>query len=271
MTSDSEGRPSEAAAPIREDELMAYVDDRLPAGRRAEVERYLERNPAEAARIADHLQQAALLRGALAPLAARPIPAALDLRHLIAARRRRRAAGLPRIAAALVLVGAGVAAGWFGHAQMQEGGTVAMLGAEAAATYALYSEANAASLRHAVADRAVLASWASAALGRPMRVPDLSGSGFRFVGGQVVPTTQGPAMAAIYENEAGDRILFQARPMQRPGASAMTPFETGAGAGFAWESSDMGYGLIARLPAEDRRAIANGIRDALAAPADTAI
>lgn len=247
--------------PISEDDLNAYIDGRLSSARQEDVRRYLGRNPDEAARIADHMRHADALRAALAPLADRPIPSELHLMRL-AASRRRRSDRLRRIAASVVLVGAGLAGGWFGHARM-ESGTVAVLGQETAATYALLSQGDAPTLTYAAADPQALVDWASTALRRPMRVPDLSGSGFRFLGGQVVPTAQGPAMAAIYENELGDRLVFQARPMRAPGGTKMTPYRSAEGGGLVWERNDMGYSLFGNAPEQVSRDVANNIRDAL--------
>jgi anti-sigma factor RsiW len=47
-------------APVTESDLLAFVDDRLPLGRRAEIADFLVRNPADAHRVAADL---AILHG----------------------------------------------------------------------------------------------------------------------------------------------------------------------------------------------------------------
>ncbi|NER62505.1 anti-sigma factor, partial [Pseudomonas sp. MAFF212428] len=56
-----------------EDELHAYVDERLEAARRREVELYLAANPEQAARIDGWRADARQLRTALAGLVEQPL------------------------------------------------------------------------------------------------------------------------------------------------------------------------------------------------------
>ncbi len=72
--------------PITEDDLHALVDEALDAARQAEVEAYLARQPAVAARVEAYRRQRTALRDALAPVAAEPVPAELNLARLIKAR-----------------------------------------------------------------------------------------------------------------------------------------------------------------------------------------
>ncbi|WP_376787173.1 MULTISPECIES: anti-sigma factor family protein, partial [Pseudomonas] len=55
-----------------EDELHAYVDERLETARRREVELYLAAHPEQAARVEGWRADARLLRTALAGLAEQP-------------------------------------------------------------------------------------------------------------------------------------------------------------------------------------------------------
>ena len=78
------------ARPVSEDELHAYVDDRLDTARRREVEHYLHTQPGLAQRMAAFRAQRAALRSAFAARAAEPIPPELNLSRLLDARLRRR-------------------------------------------------------------------------------------------------------------------------------------------------------------------------------------
>ena len=63
-----------AERPISTDELHAYVDDRLDAVRRREVEQYLDSQPEMARRVAAYRAQRDGLRMVHAAYAAEPIP-----------------------------------------------------------------------------------------------------------------------------------------------------------------------------------------------------
>jgi len=102
--------------PVQEDELHAYVDDRLEPARRAEVERHLRSNPGLQHRIDGWREQAEALRGALAFRLQEPVPSSLNLGRCLSnaspaamavVRQRWRVA-----AAMLLMLGLGAAGGW---------------------------------------------------------------------------------------------------------------------------------------------------------------
>jgi anti-sigma factor RsiW len=57
---------------INEDNLQAYVDDRLDASHSLLVEQYLEQNPGTAARIADDIEQSHALQATFANIVVKP-------------------------------------------------------------------------------------------------------------------------------------------------------------------------------------------------------
>jgi anti-sigma factor RsiW len=71
-------------------------------------------------------------------------------------------------------------------------------------------------VRHPVeveaAQEAHLVQWLSKRLGRPLVVPDLSATGYRLMGGRLLPAGSGPAAQLMYENAAGDRLTVYVRP-----------------------------------------------------------
>ena len=75
--------------PIGEDELQAFVDERLDGPRRMAVEAHLARHPERRERIAAERRQRASLRAQLQGKAAEPIPARLRIATIQAARRAR--------------------------------------------------------------------------------------------------------------------------------------------------------------------------------------
>lgn len=100
-----------------DDELHAYVDERLEPVRRAEVQAWLAANPQAAARVEGWRADARRLRTALAGLGELPGAAQLDLgqlRRQLRQRRQRRWA-----AAAVVMLALGVGAWAAGKCAMQ--------------------------------------------------------------------------------------------------------------------------------------------------------
>lgn len=98
--------------PIGEDDLQAYVDERLPEVRRAAVETYLRHHPALDARIAAEREQREALRARLAEKHAEPVPTRLRISSIRAARREKGLANLRRAVAAAVLLALGATGGW---------------------------------------------------------------------------------------------------------------------------------------------------------------
>jgi len=247
--------------PITEDDLHAYVDQALEPERRAEVASYLDDHPDVASRVAAFADQRELLRGALAPIADEPLPAALNLSRIIESRRRR---PLPAwwAVAAILLVSIGGLGGWTMRSLLQGGeGGLSALAQEAAYSYNVYAPDNVRPVEMRASDSAQLVQWVSNRLKQPVKVPDLSVSGYRLMGGRLVATSHGPAAMFMYDDDHGDRLVVLTRPMSRGERDTpMTAQSTGEVAGFAWADGGTGYTLVGRLPAESLRPIANEVR-----------
>ncbi len=253
-----------AERPITEDDLHAYVDVALDPARREEVAAYLDRHPDIATRIAGYTAQRAMLRDALAPIAEAPVPPHLSLARLIEAHRR---PAFPLVrswlaaAAAIVLIVLGGAGGWTlrGAAEPPRNGLMA-LGREAADSYAVYAPDRAHPVEMAAADQANLVRWVSNRLHRPVSVPDLSPSGFHFMGGRLVATPHGPAALFLYDDDQGARIAMLVRSMPNQGTAPMKPCSYGSLAGYVWAGQGLGYSLVADAPHTQLHPLANEAR-----------
>ena len=108
---------------IEEDDLHAYVDERLDAARRAEVDALLFLDPALRRQVDDWKLQRTLLRQAFA--AAAKVPPALDVAQMVAHRapphaRLRLAAGI--VLGLAIGAGAGAGGGWYARGLQRPGG-----------------------------------------------------------------------------------------------------------------------------------------------------
>ena len=247
--------------PITEDDLHAYVDRVLEPERRAEVAAYLGDHPDVAKRVRAFADQRDLLRAALAPIAEEPLPPALNLSRIIE-QHARRPSVVRWAMAAMLLLSIGGLGGWAmrGALQPSPEGLVA-LAQEATASYDVYAPDRVRPVEVRASDAAQLVEWVSGRLHRPMKVPDLTSSGYRLMGGRLVATDHGPAAMFMYDDDHGSRIVVLTRPMSSADQNApMTPQSHGDVRGFAWADDGVGYSLVGRAAPELLRPIANEVR-----------
>jgi anti-sigma factor RsiW len=233
--------------PVQEDELHAYVDDRLDATRRVEVESHLQANPVLRRRVEGWRRQAEALREALAFRLHEPAPSSLHLGRLLEQRTVGRQRGLFgnlwRVAAAMVLtLGLGAAAGWTARG-MQRMGEVTRLGMEAAAAHSVFGADPTRPIEIGPQNRPELVAWIDRKLHRTINVPDLSAQGYRLIGGRVLSTMVGAAAMLVYDDDHGGRITVFLQPM-RSDTATMQRVSSGAANGYAWIDAHMGYGVI---------------------------
>ncbi len=258
--------------PIGDDDLQGLVDERLDTARRREVEAYLDAHPEARARVARMIALREEMRAAFAPIAAEPVPARLNLARIVETRRRpahpiwqvfpiwqAMAAGL------LLLVGG--AGGWGLREVVSPVPTgIEALAQSASMNYAVYAPDHTRPVELAAADRDELAGWFSARMKRPVAVPDLSGSGYRLMGGRLVATQQGPAGLLMYDDGHGARFVMLMRPMSVPGDAPMRAHTTETSNGYAWAQDGLGYSLVGAADPTILHPLANEIRRATAKP-----
>jgi anti-sigma factor RsiW len=247
--------------PITEDDLHAYVDRVLEPERQAEVATYLGDHPDVAKRVAAFTDQRDLLRSALAPIAEEPLPPRLNLSHIIE-QQARRPSVIRWAVAAMLLLSIGGLGGWAlrGTLQASPEGLVA-LAQEATASYNVYAPDRVRPVEVRASDAVQLVEWVSSRLQRPVKMPDLTSSGYRLMGGRLVATEHGPAAMFMYDDDHGSRIVVLTRPMNSADQNApMTPQSQGDVRGFAWADDGVGYSLVGHAAPEALRPIANEVQ-----------
>lgn len=251
-----------SSRPINEDDLNGFVDQRLDTVRHAEVIAYLNSHPDVARRVAGYCEQRDQLRAALAPIAEEPVPPELDLSRMIEDRRRPRAA--PRwatAAAAVLLLSVGGAGGWiFRDIGLPPTRGIELIAQEAAASYMIYAPDLIRPVEIRAEERTALAAWAAKQLGRSVAIPDLAASGYRFMGGRVVPTEHGPAVLFMYDDDDGTRLVMLARSMAGNLDMPMSPYSQGDVNGYAWADDGLGYSLVGPVEAARLHPIADDVR-----------
>jgi len=249
-----------ADRPISEDDLQAYVDQVLDAGRKAEVADYLRLHPEAARRIEGYIAQRAALRAALAPIAEEPIPPELGLRTLVEARRARLSAWRPAAAAALILCLGGLG-GWTARAAFTPPvNGVGALAREAADNYRVYASDLHRPVEIGSAQQADLVRWVSNRLRSPVAVPDLRSAGYRFIGGRLVTTPHGPAAMFLYDDAQGERLAVMVRPMKVEKNTGMSEQTDRGLDGVSWATDGIGYSLVAPTRPKSLHPVANEVR-----------
>ncbi len=254
------------ARPLNEDDLQAYVDKALDGQRMTEVVGYLAEHPEVNERVAAYARQREELRQALGSIADEPVPPELNLARLLdkrsgMARRRWAEAFLRPVAAAALLLLIGGTGGWLvrGSSEPPKAG-IASLAQEAVESYAVYAPDLGRPVEIQAPDRAQLVKWASRRLERPVAVPDLSASGFQFIGGRLVATPHWPAVLYMFDNGRGVRLIMLMRNMAIDKNAPMAGQEKGPVTAVSWSRHGLGFSLVGPLTPSSLHPIADQAR-----------
>lgn len=249
--------------PITEDDLQAFVDDALSPERRGLVSEYLLTNVDAAARVAAYREQAAVLQQSLDPVADEPVPSRLNLENIAAAHRATtsRPNRLRLAAAATVLLAVGATGGWLTKGYMlppTEG--VAALALEASASYGAFAADRLRPVEVRADGSDTLQQLASTTLGSSVIIPDLGASGYRLMGGRVIPTTHGAGFMLMYDDDKGNRLVMLSRRMLVDQNRPMVASTAGDINGWSWAKEGMGHSIVGSIPAEILHPVADVVR-----------
>jgi anti-sigma factor RsiW len=247
---------SEPLPSIGEAELNGYVDGQLPPERHAAVERYLAAHPDAARRVATDIAHRQALNAAFLAYSSQPLPPELNLNRLVEERLRTRSHRWWQIAAAIVLsLGIGGAGGWLLHTQpTPDRDTLAMAALEhqALASHAVYSPDRRHPIEVTAAERDHLAQWLSNRLSRAVSPPDLSGFGYRLIGGRLLATEQGnPAALFMYEDTNGHRMSLVMRPMATDLRVPIAQWDRNDVNACSWIDKGLGYAILGPVPNDE--------------------
>jgi len=246
---------------IGEDDLQAFIDDRLDGPRRAAVEAHLALHPEIADRVAAERRQRAMLRGQLAAKFAEPIPARLRIASIRAAQRRGWPGRIRASAAALAIFVAGAAGGWFANGLAPAAGPVApttSIAQGATAAYRTFVVEVAHPVEVGAAQEAHLLQWLGKRLGRPLAAPDLSRFGYRLMGGRLLPAGSAAAAQLMYDDASGRRLTVYVRAAS--GTETAFRFQQeGDAATFAWIDQGFGFAVTATASRDELLPIAEAV------------
>ncbi len=262
--------------PVTEAELHAWIDGELPEERIAAVERHLADRPEDAQRFERYRAQRALLARSFGPLIDQPLPD-----HLTPPFAPRKAAAAPppgfgrgrvwglALAASLLLFVAGGATGWAvrdrlggGRAGAGDTLTTAFL-ADAVAAHKVFSVEVRHPIEVGVDQEAHLVSWLSKRIGRDMRCPKATKSGYELIGGRLLADAEGPAALYMYEDAAGRRITLYIRSTKSPAGTAFRFAQDGGLQALYWQDNGLALAVTGDLDRATLSAIAEEVYGAL--------
>ena len=230
---------TEPKIPVTEDELHAYVDNELPAERRADVEAWLAAHPDDAERVRSWLSMADALHARYDSVADEAVPKRLEIERLV---RQPRRWIYGAIAATLAAFIAGGSVGWAMRGASASPTAFQNFTLDALDAHKLYVV----EVRHPVevpgSERAHLQQWLTKRCGWDVRAPELGATGLKLVGGRLLPGPTGPASFLMYESPTGERFtLYTSRAKTETAQMRYTAAEN-SGAMY-WSEDGVGYVL----------------------------
>jgi anti-sigma factor RsiW len=252
---------SDPGRPIAEEELHAYVDDQLEPERQAAVLRYLQEHLEVARRAAAYRAQREALRAAFGGIASEPIPPRLNLDTLIQQRLVQRRTPWRAAAAVLLAFGLGGAGGWFVHGSVpRQTATITLLAQEAVSNHVVYTADRRRPTELGAEQRDDLARWVSNRLNHAVAPPDLSADGYRYMGGRLAATPDGPAGLFMYDDPQGQRLTVFVLPMSAAESKPIQHVDFAHVDGCAWIDKGIGYTVVGKLPPAELRRLAERVR-----------
>jgi anti-sigma factor RsiW len=179
--------------------------------------------------------------------------------------RRLRRRTIWQIAAAAVLsLGLGGTGGWMLHrALVHSPSSMTVLMREAVANHVVYTADRRRPTELGADQRDDLAHWVSNRLNHPVAPPDLSSAGYHYIGGRLAATAEGPAGMFMYQDDHAQRLTVFVRPVSNGPNMPMEAVENGKLDGCAWIEKGVGYTVVAAVPPEVLRHIADQVQQQL--------
>ncbi len=267
--------------PVSEADLHAYVDGQLSDARSAEVESYLQANPAEQEKVAAWRKQNAGLHVLFDPIVDEPVPARLSsiLRPATVAANQP-VWGWRHLAAGVAIAFVSASSGWWLHArsdasvvlaqaELQKNGVHGAAGFahQAAVAHLVYSPDVRRPVEVGAEQEEQLVAWLSKRMGSPMRAPKLGKLSYELVGGRLLPGGTGPVAQFMYQDATGQRLtLYVSNDQVQNKDTGFKFLQDGKVNVFYWVDGKFGYALSGSISKAELARISNAVYEQLEKP-----
>lgn len=237
-------------------ELNAYLDGELSGDKLVSVETRLAGDPEAARKVAELERLDDAIRSRFAPVLDEPLPEAMQA-VLAGSAGGSLPAPWMRMAASVLLLLAGGAAGYFLRGQLEPAPGIGMaLVDNALSAHTVYVS----EVRHPVevgaSEEQHLVKWLTKRLGAPVKAPALTGHGYHLLGGRLLANAGQPAAQFMYENAQGSRLTLYVRPAGSMENTAFRFAHDSNISAFYWIDSPLAYALVGDLSRPTLLAIA---------------
>ena len=258
---------------VTEAELHAYVDGKLPAARRVEIDDYLRQRQNEQERLRAYIDQNMALHALFDPILYEAIPDRLNVPNRHIWQWQRWVAGF-----AIALVSG--TSGWLlrgptdGAVQLAQQTKPALnaagLAHQAAVAHVVYSPDIKRPVEISADQEEQLVAWLSKRLGSTIRPPRLSKLGYELIGGRLLPGAQGAVAQFMYHDANGQRLTLYVTTDQAQNRDTGFQFsQEGLVNVSYWIDGKFGYALSAGISKEELTHIANTVYEELGKSSNT--
>lgn len=240
--------------------LHAYADGELEAHERADVENHLAQDP-EARQLLEAIRrEKQALRDAYDPVLTEAVPFAIAA----AARGQlqQRISPWKAVAASVVLLGLGLAGGWFSAIRSMPD-AMALMSKRALVAHEVYANDARHFVEVSAAETEHLQKWLSKRIGANVDIPDLTAQGYTFLGGRLLAAEDKPAGQLLFEDENKNRIAVFVMQNGDHKDIPMEMTQRGSLWGCYWMDGKFGLAVTGNLPKDDMLALAKEIYDQL--------
>jgi anti-sigma factor RsiW len=240
--------------------LHAYADGELEAHERVEVERHLETDLQARAVLDSIRREKAAMHAAFDTALTEPVPYGL----LAAARgqSQRRLGPWAAIAASIALFAVGVGGGWLGAMQSLPN-AMDMMSKRALVAHEVYANDVKHSVEVAAVESEHLQKWLSKRIGADIKIPDLTESGYTFLGGRLLAAEERPAGQLLFEDQAKHRVAVFVTLNPEHNDIPMQVEQRGKLWGCYWMDGKFGLAVTGDLPKDEMLALAKDIYEQL--------
>ncbi|HUR42717.1 MAG TPA: anti-sigma factor [Aestuariivirga sp.] len=237
--------------------LNAYVDGELDAAERDTVEKLLAADAGARETVEAYRRQNQSMKQAYESLLTDPVPGRLAAS---VAKRDSWARPFMNMAAAILLVIIGAAAGWFA------GNKPLAVRAETLAAAAISAhEIYAPEVKHPVevgaSDKDHLQAWLSKRVGVSFTAPDLNEQGYTLLGGRLLVVSNHPAAQLMYEDAGKKRITILLTANAGEDESALRVEHKGAVVACYWLNERLAFALVGEMDEEAMMRLAHVVYD----------